>query len=170
MAVQTCKRCGEVLPLDRDHFGNTNNRGVIGWRGVCRACMRANSAKHAAENPEQYAERRMRRSEREGESRSAIVGIDIEALRAALGGRCRYCDVDLHGGGEVDHLTPVARGGSGVRNNLTLACRDCNRAKLAKTLDEFIAWRQQRGLLVRDLEVPGEAPDVAENDTQRRTY
>lgn len=170
MAVQTCNRCGETFPLDRDHFGNTNNRGVVGWRRVCRACMRANSARHAAENPDQYVERRMRRAAREIDASSAIVGVNIAALRKALSDKCRYCDAALYGGGEVDHLTPVARGGSGRVNNLTICCRACNRAKLAKTLDEFFTWRRERGLPVRDIEIVGEAPDAATTETQRRTY
>lgn len=170
MAVQTCNRCGETLPLDRDHFGNTNNRGVIGWRGVCRACMRANSAKHAAANPDQYAERRLRREAREIDAGSAVVGVNIDGLRAALEDRCRYCDADLQGGGEIDHLTPVARGGGGGANNLTICCRACNRAKLAKTLNEFLTWRQERGLPVRDIKIFGESPDAATSEIQRRTY
>lgn len=171
MATQTCNRCGETYPLNRDHFGNTNNRGVIGWRGVCRACMRANSAKHAAENPEQYAQRRQLRQKREMDAGSSVPDtFDRQGLRAFLGDKCRYCEADLEGGGELDHLTPVARGGSGNPGNLTLCCRACNRSKLAKTLDEYLHWRRERELYVRSIAVPGEAPDVATVEAQRRTF
>jgi 5-methylcytosine-specific restriction endonuclease McrA len=40
---------------------------------------------------------------------------------------------------QFDHMTPVSRGGETVDENLTTACRDCNRQKRAKTADEFRA-------------------------------
>lgn len=169
MSVQTCKKCGETFPLTREHFGNTNNRGVIGWRGSCRGCMRAVSKAHSEENPEQYAERRAIRAEREREAGSAVVDVDLVGLRRKLGDRCRYCDDPLHGGGEVDHLTPVARGGSGRAGNVTICCMPCNRAKLAKTLQEFMDWRRDRGLPVRDVVIAGEAPDRPTSSSQRRS-
>lgn len=168
MASQMCKKCERVFPLTREFFGNTNNNGKIGFRGSCRECMRKNSAQHHAENPEQYAARVRLRSDRERENSSKITGVPEASLRRKLDDKCRYCEAALHGGGELDHLTPVARGGSGKRGNITLACRDCNRAKLAKTLDEFIAWRRQRGLAVRDVTIPGETPDKPTTVEQRR--
>jgi len=170
MATQTCKKCGETLPLNRDHFGNTNNGGVIGWRGTCRAFMRANSAKHAAQNPGQYQQRQQLRAQRERSAGSTIAGVNVQALRKVLGDRCRYCDVALDGAGELDHLTPVARGGSGRPQNVTLSCMPCNRSKLAKTLNEFLAWRRERGLAFRDVAITGEAPDPPSTDTQRRRF
>lgn len=50
---------------------------------------------------------------------------------------CRYCGaraVAL----ECDHIMPLARGGSNEPENLTTACKPCNRSKRDKTLEE---WR-----------------------------
>lgn len=50
---------------------------------------------------------------------------------------CQYCGavgVPL----ECDHIHPVSRGGGHEIENLTTACRDCNRAKKAKTVDEWL--------------------------------
>jgi hypothetical protein len=53
------------------------------------------------------------------------------------GYRCTYCG---NGGRlECDHIVPVARGGSSDMDNLTTACRPCNRAKRDKLLSE---WKQ----------------------------
>ena len=56
--------------------------------------------------------------------------------------RCQYCgrsapDVIL----EVDHITPVAKGGKNDVMNLITSCRDCNRGKGKKLLtdDEIVA-------------------------------
>ena len=51
---------------------------------------------------------------------------------------CQYCGrrgVKL----ECDHIHPISRGGSNRLDNLTTACKECNRSKRAKTLEE---WRQ----------------------------
>jgi HNH endonuclease len=50
---------------------------------------------------------------------------------------CQYCgnrppDVIL----EVDHITPVARGGTNDNMNLITSCEDCNRGKSAKLLNK----------------------------------
>lgn len=172
--LQQCKDCGERQPLTREFFGQYKNlkNGVaqIGFRSSCRKCMAARSAKHAIENPDQKRAAAKRRAERANEAGVSVIGFDDRQLRHALGDTCRYCGEPLHGAGELDHLTPVARGGSGSRGNLTLACSPCNRAKLAKTLAEFIAWRTERGLSVRKVEVSGEQPDEPTSDQQRRSY
>jgi len=51
---------------------------------------------------------------------------------------CRYCGAS---GGklECDHVIPLARGGSSDLDNLATACRDCNRSKRDKLLEE---WHQ----------------------------
>lgn len=50
---------------------------------------------------------------------------------------CQYCGaagVPL----ECDHIHPVSRGGGNEIDNLTTACRDCNRAKKARTVAEWL--------------------------------
>lgn len=49
---------------------------------------------------------------------------------------CQYCSaqgVEL----ECDHVIPVASGGSSELDNLKTACKPCNRAKAAKSLEEW---------------------------------
>lgn len=50
---------------------------------------------------------------------------------------CAYCG-DENGPFDLDHLYPVARGGTDEANNIVVACASCNRSKGAKTLKE---WR-----------------------------
>ena len=58
------------------------------------------------------------------------------------GWACQYCGaqspaVKLH----VDHITPVARGGTNELENLTTACASCNLGKGARELDDDSAIR-----------------------------
>ena len=67
------------------------------------------------------------------------------ALRADLtpvilerdGALCRYCGSvdDL----TIDHVTPLARGGSNDLANLVVACRSCNSSKGARALEEWLS-------------------------------
>lgn len=38
---------------------------------------------------------------------------------------------------EIDHIVPEARGGTGDVENLTLACRKCNRSRGSRTVEEW---------------------------------
>lgn len=49
---------------------------------------------------------------------------------------CTYCGV--RGGKlECDHIHPISRGGSNDDENLTTACKPCNREKGTKTVEEW---------------------------------
>ena len=63
---------------------------------------------------------------------------------------CQYCgrrapDVEL----EVDHVIPVARGGTDAFENLMTSCRECNSGKSAKLIERFTqghtreSWREK---------------------------
>ena len=58
---------------------------------------------------------------------------------------CQYCgesapNVIL----EIDHITPVAKGGNNEIMNLITSCRDCNRGKTDKKLDDNTAVMVQK--------------------------
>jgi hypothetical protein len=59
-----------------------------------------------------------------------------QRVRQRAGHRCEYClspqDYIL-GRLQVDHVIPVAKGGSAAKSNLCLACELCNQYKWAKT-------------------------------------
>lgn len=55
-----------------------------------------------------------------------------ERIRIQAGDRCGYCQSAqryVFGTLEIDHLTPIARGGTDDEENLWLACRMCNNYK-----------------------------------------
>jgi 5-methylcytosine-specific restriction endonuclease McrA len=66
---------------------------------------------------------------------------DLRTLYALQEERCAYCGITLHGEYHVDHMQPIARGGSNWPDNLALTCSDCNLSKGAKTPGEWMAIR-----------------------------
>jgi len=149
---QTCNKCGTEYFLTREFFGQTKQKsGKIDFRKVCRKCMAANTRRHYMESPEKVQARSARRKQLDEKAIGAHAESDLTLIRQALGNRCRYCGVQLGDGGEFDHITPIARGGSNWAENLTLACLKCNKEKRERTLDEYLQWRRERGLPIRQL-------------------
>lgn len=56
---------------------------------------------------------------------------------------CYYCG-QVGGILEIDHLTPISRGGTNDSNNLKTSCRKCNRQKKDKTEQEYLTWRNSK--------------------------
>lgn len=73
------------------------------------------------------------------ERRARLAGVEREpysrqALFERWGHRCCYCDAPAT---DVEHITPLCKGGGDVLSNVTVACGKCNGAKGAKTLAEW---------------------------------
>lgn len=57
---------------------------------------------------------------------------------------CGYCGVYVEGQMQIDHIVPIARGGSHKIGNLLPACPTCNMSKGSKTLSEWKHTRRVR--------------------------
>lgn len=66
-------------------------------------------------------------------------------VKAAPSIDCFYCHKAVRGrDAEVDHKTPLSRGGKHERANLAAACYQCNRSKGRLTADEFFAKKEAK--------------------------
>jgi 5-methylcytosine-specific restriction endonuclease McrA len=66
---------------------------------------------------------------------------DILELLERQGYRCAapHCGVDILRNYHVDHIVPLARGGSNWPDNLQVLCPTCNMSKKATPMDEWLA-------------------------------
>lgn len=63
---------------------------------------------------------------------------DIAAIMKRQRSRCAYCQVKLTSKTKtIDHIVPVARGGTNAPSNLQITCMPCNRRKSARCPTEF---------------------------------
>lgn len=71
---------------------------------------------------------------------------DLSNILKAQGHKCGYCRADLRKTKKhLDHIVPLALGGSNDRTNLQYLCAPCNLSKGAK---DPIVFAQERGLLL----------------------
>lgn len=82
------------------------------------------------------------------ERRFAIGAYDKsypEKLYYLQKGRCACCENKLNGKYQVDHIFPIARGGTNYKENLQLLCKSCNCRKHA--IDPFVFANKNGKLL-----------------------
>lgn len=81
--------------------------------------------------------------------RRAAEGIfsknDIERILALQKGKCAECSVVLSGKYHIDHIMPIALGGTNWPKNLQCLCAPCNLKKNAK---HPLDWARQNGRLL----------------------
>ena len=64
----------------------------------------------------------------------------IAELHAEYGNMCPYCQ-EMIVKGHIDHIRPISKGGTNVRENLVYCCESCNTQKQDKSLLQFLLYR-----------------------------
>lgn len=86
------------------------------------------------------ANRRRRGKLRDAEGTHTVQ--DVKSIYAEQDGECVYCGADLLEGYHVDHIMPLALGGSNWPDNLQCLCPTCNLRKGSKHPDD---WHNEIG-------------------------
>jgi 5-methylcytosine-specific restriction endonuclease McrA len=143
--LKKCTRCGEVKFATREYFGSTPSGGV---RGYCRICMNKDSANYERKNKEKRQERDSKRARAHPEARTAFDVSTKRALMKRQEGLCPCCvqPISAISDAEIDHATPLAKGGIHHPSNFIVTHAQCNREKHNKTLAEHWEWRVRVGL------------------------
>jgi 5-methylcytosine-specific restriction endonuclease McrA len=75
-----------------------------------------------------------------------LLPADVEEIAKAQKFKCAACRTDLKKSGQhIDHIRPIAMGGTSARSNIQLLCPTCNRRKGAK---DPITFMQSVGRLL----------------------
>lgn len=156
-AMKPCRECGVIKPLDG--FSQAK-RATDGYRSVCKACVSEYAENWDKHTPELFRERenrrRMANKERVKEyNRNARArrcnatgrhtAANIAQLLVLQKSKCPVCRISLKFGYHVDHVIPLANGGSNGKENIQLLCPKCNQLKHAKDPIQFM---QERGFLI----------------------
>lgn len=62
----------------------------------------------------------------------------VKTLHALQRGKCAICNAKLGREYHLDHIYPLAKGGSGEKTNFQILCRPCNLKKAAKDPVDFM--------------------------------
>ena len=89
-------------------------------------------------NPKKLVAKEARRRGKKANAEGSFNDLDVNRIYDEQNGKCFYCGNALNGLFDVDHKTPLSRGGSNWPNNLCCACAACNRSKHTKTAEEFL--------------------------------
>jgi 5-methylcytosine-specific restriction endonuclease McrA len=98
-------------------------------------------------NPDKVLAKVRKRQARERGAEGSFTVEDIQWLMKRQRGCCAECGCSIkqRKNRRVDHIMPLAKGGSNYRRNLQLLCTTCNQAKAAK---HPIDWARSRGRLL----------------------
>lgn len=114
-------------------------------REIARKSYQKNADKHKIyrrkrylANPAQSLADKHKRRARKAAAEGAHAPKDIAEIRKAQKDRCGCCGIKLKGKGHVDHIQPLALGGSNWPRNLQLLCERCNLSKNARDPIEFM--------------------------------
>jgi 5-methylcytosine-specific restriction endonuclease McrA len=127
-----------------------NPEKVIGaqrkWRRDNPEKQRAATARWAKEHPVETVLKTERHRARKVNAPGVCTAEQLEARVAYYGHKCAYCGGPFEG---IDHVVPLARGGSNWPANLRPACLYCNSSKGDRLLSEWAGpppggWPQRK--------------------------
>jgi 5-methylcytosine-specific restriction endonuclease McrA len=152
-----CNKCGITKAIDLFYKNKTRKDGHDTW---CKICSNQYSINYYHMHKDKRRKQLNRsRKKRRNENCTVFVThllsrnvkrIDCTAKQIVSmfenSPLCSYCGKKLHHTEmSVDHIIPLARGGSKSMDNLCISCVDCNRLKHTKTLEEFIQFLSEYG-------------------------
>jgi 5-methylcytosine-specific restriction endonuclease McrA len=128
------RKTADATPENRELVRATKRA----WKKANRDSVNASDRRSYQKNPVRAAFKVHRRRMLLAANGGAFTAAEIADIRRMQRDRCGICRCRLHGKGEIDHITPVARRGTNDRRNLQLLCKTCNARKAAKDQIDFM--------------------------------
>lgn len=176
---KNCRSCRELKSASEFYRVKGYKDGLT---GSCKRCVNAATVRHSRLNPEMARKRKskwrlahpdkVRESQRRRRlanpevsrvvvrrRRARMAGggnhtvEDIQELLARQGYECKVCGIDISRKYHVDHVVPIARGGSNWPSNLQILCPPCNHSKSAACMEEWLPRRlRQLGINTENID------------------
>lgn len=145
LAKMTFEQRQEITRLFHERYPNYTREYYASHKDQTRQSVRD----WRSRNPDRAYEQQARRRARLVGATSEPIDREVIVLRdnstCYLCGRILTLDEIT-----IDHVMPLARGGSHTMDNLRVACGPCNSAKRMYTLDEYRAHLRKRGQIIHD--------------------
>ncbi len=132
--VPVCIHCNVKLD-DNNRYAHTQKKESGYW--ICKNCLRAkardNQLKLKKKDWIAYRYKRFRNT-----YGGTITEQQLKKLHQVQNGCCLFCKDKLTFELELDHITPISKGGQSVISNLQFLCEMCNRGKWNRSSKEYI--------------------------------
>lgn len=154
----------KMRPYQKEHYQRNKERERIQlqeWRSKNPDKVKEQGRRYRARNPDSAKAKYQRWAVKNQDSIKVIAHrrrarflqaegshttADLKAILVAQSHKCAYCRIDLRKAKRhLDHIMPLALGGTNDRRNLQYLCAGCN---LSKGAAHPIAFAQERGLLL----------------------
>lgn len=148
------KEKGPEYKLNMDRAWREKNKDVLApkrraYRMANEKMLRVAIRAWEAANPEKMKACRNNTRARRALAEGSHTGDDVKRIYESQRGICINCKIKIPKSGKhryhIDHIVPLAKGGTNNADNLQILCRSCNCSKGAK---DPIDWAQQNGRLL----------------------
>lgn len=135
--IKTCEVAGSVAPLSPQHLHIS---------GIPRQGTFGGYAESVKDEDAKFHQQHPNRLNKRGASPGKLWGHLKPKIMKIQNWQCVYYQERLVKNlSQIDHITPISRGGIDAPENLQLLCTQCNREKHAKTHEEHLRWRRKVG-------------------------
>lgn len=139
-SVKSAAKRGDIRKIESSEWRKKNpvqvKKNWVSWASQNKERLRETKKKYEFENSEKVRASKHTRRIRQLQIDSVIDANYIKFLIVVQGMKCVYCDKTMIAY-QIDHIFPIAKGGTNENSNLQLLCPLCNRKKGAKTDLEF---------------------------------
>jgi 5-methylcytosine-specific restriction endonuclease McrA len=112
---------------------------VKSWKQANPRKVKEYGRQYCQRHPEALKAAKANRRAREARIGGTLSAADVKKIILLWGGHCWICGRPY---GAIDHVIPLARGGSNCPSNLRPICKSCNSSKGAKIVNE--KWLEAR--------------------------
>lgn len=148
MRVYRFENSERLIEYQREYNAKHSERKAEYTREY-RAANPDSAIEYRSANPEKCAANRRNRRARVRMAEGSHTASDVKTIFESQRGLCANCKGKLFKSGDkkyhVDHIMPLAKGGSNDKYNLQCLCPACNLKKQAK---DPVDWAKEHGKLI----------------------